>query len=36
MKKQLRTRSPFYAQFESLPAEVASENLAQKSEDVSG
>jgi len=36
MKKQLRTRSPFYAQFESLPAEVASENLAPKSEDVSG
>ena len=35
MKKQLRTRSPFYAQFESLPAEVASENLAQNSEDVS-
>ena len=35
MKKQLRTRSPFYAQFESLPAEVASENLAPYTEDVS-
>ena len=35
MKKQLRTRSPFYAQFESLPAEVASENFATYTEDVS-